>query len=195
MDGHGIAVQMLSISDPRVSFLAAAAQAPMAARVNDYVAGVVKAHPHRFGAFAVIPLADVSAARAEADRALTKLRLDGVGLLSSYDGKYLGDPQFDALLATLNRHRAWVLVHPTHLAAAGTPSYSIPAFVAEYPFDTTRTIISLLFNGVFERYPNIRWQFAHGGGTVAMLRARLAAVTAGAKELGPFSACRRAAAS
>jgi predicted TIM-barrel fold metal-dependent hydrolase len=69
-------------------------------------------------------------------------------------------------------------------SVGGTPYYSIPDFTAEYPFDTTRTIISLLFNGAFHRYPRIRWHFAHGGGTVAMLRFRLTALTARAKQVG-----------
>ena len=78
------------------------------------------------------------------------------------------------------------MVHPASIEAELKPALSVPGFIAEYPFDTTRAFISLLFNGSFERYPNIRWHFAHGGGTLPMLRPRLAAASAAAKELGPF---------
>ena len=173
MDAHGIATQMLSISDPGADFLAAEPATALARTVNDELAAMVSEHPQRFGGFAVLSLQDVDGARAEAIRALDELGLDGVALLSSTGGRYLGDPVFEPLLAELDARNAWVFVHPTAVAADARPEYAIPSFVAEYPFDTTRTIISLLFNGTFDRHPGIRWHLAHGGGTVPMLRKRL----------------------
>jgi predicted TIM-barrel fold metal-dependent hydrolase len=186
MDAHGIAVQMLSVSDPGVEFVGHERAPALARECNDYAAGVVHEHPGRFGAFAVLSVNDVEQARAETVRALDDLCLDGVGLLSSYGGRYPGDPAFEPLLSELNRRRAWVMVHPASIAAERKPDLSVPGFIAEYPFDTTRAFMSLLFNGVFETHPHIRWQFSHGGGTLPMLRARLAAAAAAAKELGPF---------
>ena len=186
MDAHGIAVQMLSISDPAVEFVDGERAPALARACNDYVAGVLSDHPGRFGAFAVLSMRDVEQACAEARRALDDLRLDGVGLLSSYRGRYPGDPYFEPLLSELNNRGAWVMVHPASIAPELKPELSVPGFIAEYPFDTTRSFMSLLFNGVFETHPNIRWQFAHGGGTIPMLRARLAAASAAARELGPL---------
>jgi predicted TIM-barrel fold metal-dependent hydrolase len=182
MKDQGIGFQLLSVSDPGVSF--AADPVALARACNDYVAGVIRAHPEKFGAFAVVGMTTVDAARAEIARALDQLQLDGVGLLSSYAGKYLGDPQFEPLMADLDRRRAWVFVHPTAVSADDRPDYQLPNFVAEYPFDTTRTIMSLMFNGTFKRHPNIRWHFAHGGGTVPMLRFRLSVLADVAKGAG-----------
>ena len=185
MDAHGIAVQMLSVSDPGVEFVAEE-QAPVLAReCNDHVAGVIREHPGPFGAFAVLSMRAVDDARKEAVRALDELRLDGVGLLSSYGGRYPGDPAFTGLLNDLDARGAWVMVHPAAVAAEHRPSLSLPDFLAEFPFDTTRAFISLLVNGVFHTHPNIRWHFAHGGGTLPMLRARLSAASAAAREFGP----------
>jgi 6-methylsalicylate decarboxylase len=184
MDRFGIARQFLSVSDPGVEFVPTRERAPLARACNDFVAGVIAAHPDRFGAFAVIP-GDPAEALAEAGRALDELALDGVGLLSSYDGRYLGDPEFEPLLTDLNERGAWVFVHPTAVPADSKPDTPVPDFIAEYPFDTTRTIISLLINGTFARHRAIRWHFAHGGGTAPMLRARLNALAAAARELGP----------
>ncbi len=186
MDSHGIAAQMLSVSDPGVEFVDHERAPALARDCNDYAAGVVHEHPGRFGAFAVLSMCDVEQARAETLRALDDLHLDGVGLLSSYGGRYPGDPAFAPLLSELNRRRAWVMVHPASIAAELKPDLSVPGFIAEYPFDTTRAFMSLLFNGAFERFPNIRWHFAHGGGTLPMLRARLSAASAAAKEFGPL---------
>ncbi len=186
MDAEGIAVQMLSISDPGVEFVDGAGAPALARACNSYVADVVREHPGRFGAFAVLSMSDVDEALREAVRALDELSLDGVGLLSSYAGRYPGDPVFEPLLSELDRRGAWVIVHPASVAPELKPDLSVPGFIAEYPFDTTRAFMSLLFNGSFETHPNIRWQFAHGGGTLPMLRARLSAASAAAKELGPF---------
>lgn len=184
MDKWGIAVQMLSVSDPGVKFMPDEDAAGLARDCNEFVAGVISDHPDRFGGFAVVPLHDVDAANTEVDYAMDDLGLDGVGLLSSQDGLYLGDPAFDALHQNLNERGAWVFVHPTHIDDNDRPTYQIPDFIAEYPFDTTRTFISLAFNGVFAKYPNIRWHFAHGGGTLPMLRFRLNALAASAAEIG-----------
>jgi len=186
MDAHGIAVQMLSVSDPGVEFVHRERAPELARECNDFAAGLVREYPVRFGAFAVLSMSDVEQARTEMIRALDELSLDGVGMLSSYDGRYPGDPAFEPLLAELNRRGAWVMVHPASITAERKPDLSVPGFIAEYPFDTTRAFMSLLFNGVFETHPHIRWHFAHGGGTLPMLRARLAAASAAAKELGPF---------
>lgn len=183
MDGHGIALQMISTSDPGVDFLTDEAQAAaLAQSTNDYVAELTAQYPTRFGGFGVVSLRDPEVARVEAKRCLDQIGLDGLGLLASSQGRYLGDPVFDGLLSDLNDRGAWVFVHPTAVGADDKPSYSVPDFVAEFPFETTRTITSLLFNGVFARYRKIRWHFAHGGGTVPMHRARLS-VLAGNSEL------------
>jgi 6-methylsalicylate decarboxylase len=187
MDDHDIAFQMLSVSDPGVAFVADDAAADgLARRVNDQVAAVRRAHPKRFGVLAVLNLRHVPGATTEAIRCLDQLRMNGIGLLSSADGRYLGDPAFEPLLQALDDRRAWVMVHPSLVSDDDKPSYSMPDFLAEYPFDTTRAIISLLFNGSFSRFPNIRWQFAHLGGTVPMIRARLTVLAGSAKQFGPL---------
>ena len=185
MKEHQIAYQMLSVSDPGVAFVADSAEADdLARRVNDEANAIRVAQPKRFGVLAVVNLRNVAGATAEATRCLDQLKMNGVGLLSSSDGLYLGDPAFEPLLKALNDRKAWVFVHPSSVPDADKPAYSMPDFLAEYPFDTTRTIISLMFNGSFSRYPGIRWQFAHLGGTVPMIRARLTTLAANAKDFG-----------
>jgi predicted TIM-barrel fold metal-dependent hydrolase len=185
MDAHDIAYQMLSVSDPGVLFISDDAQASaLATRVNDEQQAVVRAHPQRFGALGVLNHRDVVRATAEAIRCLDDLKMEGVGLLSNARGRYLGDPVFTPLLKVLDDRKAWVFVHPSTVGDDDKPSYSMPDFLAEYPFDTTRTIISLMFNGAFTAFPNIRWQFAHLGGTVPMLRSRLTTLAKNAKLFG-----------
>lgn len=185
MNAHDIAYQMLSVSDPGVQFIADDAEATaLAAKVNDEQQAVVRAYPTRFGALGILNHRDVVGATREAIRCLDELKMEGVGLLSNANGRYLGDPVFTPLLKALDDRKAWVFVHPSTVGDSDKPSYSMPDFLAEYPFDTTRTIISLMFNGSFSAFPNIRWHFAHLGGTVPMLRSRLTTLAANAKLFG-----------
>ena len=187
MGQHDIALQFLSVSDPGVSFIDDDGEAnQLAKRVNDQVAAIVREHPKRFGAFGVVNLRDVPSAVNQARHCLDTLKMDGVGLLSSAEGRFVGDPANAPLLDLLNKRKAWVMVHPTQPLNDDKPTYSMPDFVAEYPFDTTRAIISLMFNGAFTKWPSIRWHFAHGGGCIPMVRSRLTTMAANAKTFGAF---------
>jgi predicted TIM-barrel fold metal-dependent hydrolase len=184
MDRYGIQVQVVSISEPGVTYLPTPAERlSMARQLNDYTRDTLvqtsdATLANRFGGFAVMPLGDpknpvdIFNASAEAERALTSLQLDGIGLFSSYGGIYLGDPCFEPLMATLNTLGAMVFIHP--VTPKAPPDLGLPSFLFEFPFDTTRAAVNLLYKGVFSRYPRIRWLLAHAGGTVPYLSYRSA---------------------
>ncbi len=174
MRRYGIRAQVVSISDPGVEFLAVAESVALAQALNDDLAGLVKRRPDRFAALAVLPLRDVDASVRELSRALDELSLDGVGLLSNYEGRYLGDARFRPLLEELNRRGAYVFIHPTAPLAAGKPARGLPDPIVEFPFETTRTVDSLLRADAFRTFPGIRWHLAHAGGLVPALTDRLA---------------------
>ena len=140
---------------------------------NEFQARMALEHPSRFGSFALIPLPDVDGALEEITYALDILHLDGLGLFSSYSGRYLGDPLFDPVFDELNRRNAVVFIHPTHCEAPAETNLGAPPFVVEYVFDTTRAIVNLIFTGTLTRYPDIRVIVAHGGGAVPFLAQRI----------------------
>jgi 6-methylsalicylate decarboxylase len=176
MNDYGIAAQVVSLSVPGVSYLDTAAERQkMARRINDWTRETLltttdPALAGRFGAFAVLPLADpndpldVANASAEAIRAVKTLGLDGVGLFSNYNGVYLGDPRLEPLMATLHTLGVMVFVHP--VIPTAYPDLGLPAFLYEFPFDTTRAAVNLSYHQVFTRYPGIKWLLAHAGGTL-----------------------------
>ncbi len=190
MDEYGIQAQILSISEPGVYFLPTAAERlAMAVQINDYTANsLINASgpllKNRFGGFGVLPLGDlndptdIANACAEARRAINELKMDGIGVFSNYNGVYMGDARFEALFATLNELEAMVFLHPvTPSAVPAIPVLSSFTFLYEFTFDTTRAAINLLYHGVFERYPKIRWLLAHAGGTLPFLAYRSSVLT------------------
>ncbi len=141
---------------------------------NEFQARMLLEHPTRFGSFALLPLPDVDGALEELTYALDILHLDGVGLFSSVNDHYLGDPLFDPLFDELNRRQAVVFIHPTHCEAPEHTGLRAPPFAVEYVFDTTRAIVNLIYTGTLKRCPDIRFIVAHGGGTVPFLAERIA---------------------
>ena len=150
---------------------------------NDGAADVARKYPARFGNFAALALPDVSGSLLETEYAFNTLKVDGISLLSSYDGKWLGDPLFDPVFADLNRRKTTVYVHPTTPACCNNIMPDVLTSNVEFLFDTTRTIMSLLYAGTFTRYPNVKFIFAHTGGTVADLSYRINAYAARHKDI------------
>jgi predicted TIM-barrel fold metal-dependent hydrolase len=95
-------------------------------------------------------------------------------VLSSYGGKYLGNPAFAPLMDELNRRKAVVFCHP-FCAACGTQTVLSDGQNRgiEFVFDTTRTIVSLLSTATVVRCPDIRFIWSHGGGTAPYITSRL----------------------
>nr|WTB08001.1 amidohydrolase family protein [Streptomyces antimycoticus] len=162
MDQQGIAAGVLSVTSPGIHLGSDAQARDLARAVNEYGADVVRDHAGRFGHFASVPLPDVDAALAETAHALDTLGADGVVLMSNAHGRYLGDPDFEPLWAELDRRGATVFVHPAQPPMPLLPG--TPAPLADYVFDTTRTALNLVLNGVMSRYPNLRVILSHGGG-------------------------------
>jgi 6-methylsalicylate decarboxylase len=170
LDRFGIDTAYTSLGVPGAS------DPGLARDCNEYAADLAREHPGRFGVFASLPLPDVDASLFELRHAFDQLHADGIGLLSNYDGRHLGDPLFASLFDELDHRRAVVHVHPIAPPACRglLPDYPDP-FI-EFPFDTTRTITSLLYAGAFSRWPRISFVFSHGGGAMPMLSQRMIAL-------------------
>src|SRR5262249_23555840 len=144
----------------------------LARKLNEYGATMVKDHPGRYGLFACIAPPDVQGSLKEIEYAFDTLKADGIGLLTSYQDKYLGDPSFAPIYEELNARRAVVYVHPTTPACCRGLLPGIPPSSIEYATDSTRTIAHLVFGGMTTKYPDIRWIFSHSGGTLPFLTGR-----------------------
>jgi predicted TIM-barrel fold metal-dependent hydrolase len=181
MDRLGIAAAINSISEPMIQVGDRDEARSLARRCNEDLARVVRNHPRRFGAFAVLPMPDVDASLEELAYAYDALHVDGVSLLTSYDDRYLGHPRFEPLWAELDRRKAVIFFHPTVAKASRALELQVPGAVAEFVFDTTRTALDLIYSGTLERYRNVSIILPHAGGTIPYLAFRLDI----AQRLGP----------
>ncbi len=167
MDEGAVATSILSSSRPGVWYGDAALARDLSRDLNEYGTQVVADHPGRFGLFATLPLPAVEDTLREIEYAFDVLDVDGVAVMSNYDGVYLGDPMLAPVMDELNRRRAIVYAHPIR------EDRENPINGIELITDTTRAIASLLHNGTVVDYPDIRFIFAHGGGTVAASSSRM----------------------
>lgn len=173
MDQTGVATAMLSVSSPGVWFGDAKAAASLSRRCNEYMAELVVKYPGRFGMFAAIPLPDRDTALAELDYAYDHLNADGVGLLTSYGDKWIGDPAFAAVLDGFNRRKAVVYVHPASPLCCTSLMPYVPPFLTEFIQDTNRAVLSLMYSGSLARLTDTRFIFSHAGGGIPVLAGRI----------------------
>jgi predicted TIM-barrel fold metal-dependent hydrolase len=173
MDKHNTQTAILSLSPPGPRMLDIEGNRKLARICNDYAAKMIQDYPGRFGLFAPMPMPDVDGTLKEIEYALDVVKADGIGLMTSYGDKWVGDPAFDPVFEELNRRKALVYIHPLAANCSLNLIDWVPDALIEYPHDTSRAILSLLFSGTLARLPDIRFIFCHGGGTIPMLAGRI----------------------
>ena len=172
LDDAGIDVAVTSISTPGVHTGDDAAARLLARRCNELAAEMIRDRPDRFAGFACLPLPDVDGALAELAYALDGLQLDGVLLFSNARGVYLGDSRFTPLFDELQRRAAVVFVHPNPSPDPSAHTLGLPDTLIDFTADTTRAIAQLHYGNTFARTPDVKYIFAHAGGTVPYLAKR-----------------------
>jgi predicted TIM-barrel fold metal-dependent hydrolase len=187
MDRGGVAAAVVSITNPGMWFGDLAATRRVARACNDYGAKLVQDYPNRFGLFAAMPLPDVEGTLKEIAYAYDVLKVDGVGLMTSYGDTWLGNPAYRPVMEELHRRKAIVHVHPTAANCCKNLDYApgVNPGSMEYGTDTTRAIMGVAFSGDAARFPDIRFIWSHAGGTAPFLAGRIDGASAGAKDRLP----------
>ncbi len=173
LDQERIDRQVLTFTTPGTHLDPPARSVPLARLINDSLAAIAANHGKRFSALATLPLNDPAAAVHELDRACRQLSLPGAMLFSNVNGVALSDERFWPLYAKAEELGAVLFIHPIHpVGVEAMLDFWLMPLVG-FLFDTTLAAAKLVFSGVVERFPGVRWVLAHLGGAIPYLAERL----------------------
>jgi aminocarboxymuconate-semialdehyde decarboxylase len=174
MDKAGVEMAVLSLTGPNVYWGDAGASSAAARAINDSFAEAHRAWPARIRWLASLPMQFPERALAELERCIGLGAL-GVMALANIGGAAWTDPLFAPVWRELDRRALPVFMHPTVPCGAdllGMADYQLSASVG-FPFDSTMAVSRMIYDGFFDRYPNLKLVVAHGGGALPFLAARL----------------------
>lgn len=169
----GVDTQVITLTTPGTHVEEPVVAVRLAQLVNDAFARVVSDKKGRFATLATLPMNDPAASVAELRRCMEQLHFRGAMLFSNVNGTALYDARFTRLYEVANELEAVLYIHPTNPISveAMTDFWLMP--LVGFLFDTTLAAAGLVFSGVIEKFPDIRWVLGHLGGAIPYLAERL----------------------
>ncbi len=141
--------------------------------LNDHIADLVTEFPKRFIGLGTLPMQDADLSIKELTRLKEIKGIAGVQIGSHINGWNLDDSRIFPILEAAQDLDLSVFVHPWQMLGSDRMNlYWLPWLVG-MPAETALSICSLIFGGVFEKLPNLRIAFAHGGGAFPSIIGRL----------------------
>jgi len=173
-------VQVLSVNLPPLEEVVQPKEAAELARIaNDEMAEWVSKYPKKYiTAIANLPLNNIDASMKEAERAIKKLKFKGIQIFTSIQGKPLGSEEFIPLYQMMADFDLPIWIHP--LRRSSTPDYPTEKSsfhqifsVFGWPYETTMAMTRLVFAGIFEKFPKIKFITHHCGGMIPYFADRI----------------------
>jgi 5-carboxyvanillate decarboxylase len=166
MDRSGIDMAVLAMTSTGVQQFEADDAARIAENGNDLLADAIRRHPKRYAGLATIPVQDPKRAVSELERAITKLKLNGVMINSHTNGEYLDEDKYWPILEAAEGLDATVYIHPRAPGPAMREAYrkyQLEHAIWGYAVEVGLHAVKLLMSGVFDRYPKLRVVIGHMG--------------------------------
>ena len=172
LEKAGVDTQVITLTTPGTHVESPQVATDLAKLVNDAFARVIAERGPRFAALATLPLNDPAASVREFRRATEELKLPGAMLFSNVNGVALADQRFWPLYEMANDKKAVLHIHPTSpVGVEAMTEYWLMPLVG-FLMDTTLAAAHLVFSGVPERFPDIKWVLGHLGGAVPYMAER-----------------------
>jgi len=181
MDKYEGLRQVLTISSLPIEEMADSQKTVDLARIaNDEMAELVLKYPDRFAAAAAcLPMNDMDAALVELDRAIKNLKLSGVQLPTPINDRPLDSPEFLPFYEKMSEYDMPIWLHPRR-----APNYADYRTENEskywifsifgWPYETTAAMTRLVFSGILEKFPNLKFITHHCGAMVPFFEQRIA---------------------
>lgn len=180
MDKLGVTSQVLTVVQPPIESVVGPKDAVELSKLaNDEMAELVAKYPDRFvGAVACLPMSDIDAALKEAERTIRELKFKGVQLFTPINGRPVDMPELMGLYDMMSKFNLPIWFHPNR-------ERSVPDYISEneskydiarvlgWPYDTSVGMARLVFSGVFEKYPNLKFIVHHCGAMIPFFAARI----------------------
>ena len=174
MDETDVTIQVLSTIPVLFNYWAKPKDCLETSRfLNDHIADTVAKNAKRFIGIGTVPMHDSELAIKEMERCVNELKMPGLEIGSNINGINLSDPQFFPFYAAAEKLGCSLFVHPWEMMGEDQMSkYWLPWLVG-MPAETSRAICSMIFGGVFEKFPKLKVAFAHGGGSFPITIGRI----------------------
>ena len=165
MDSSSIDVQVISPIPIMFSYWADPKDTlTQSQSINDFISDVCIKHPKRFIGLGTIPMQSTKHAISELKRCKNELNLHGIEIGSNINDHNLNEPQFHDIFEVCEDLSLSLFIHPWQMMGMSKmKQYWLPWLVG-MPAETTRAICSMIFGGIFDKFPKLRVAFAHGGG-------------------------------
>jgi uncharacterized protein len=180
LDQYEGLLQVLTVASPALEETANAEDAVYLAQVaNDEMAELVAKYPDKFAAaVACLPMNDIEAALRETDRAIKDLNFKGVQIYTPVGGRALDSPELWHLYERMAQYDLPIWIHPARGRAV--PDYREESHSRYYiyqmfgwPYETTAAMVRLVFSGVFDKFPGIKFITHHCGAMLPFFAGRL----------------------
>ena len=141
--------------------------------LNNHISEICKEKPNRFLGLGTIPMQNTDMALLEMDRCIKDLNLPGIEIGSNINKLNLSESRFQPIFEHAEKIGCSIFIHPWEMMGQkDMQKYWLPWLVG-MPAETTRAICSFIFGGIFEKYPNLKICFAHGGGIFPFIAGRI----------------------
>jgi aminocarboxymuconate-semialdehyde decarboxylase len=141
--------------------------------LNDHIASVVQRYPKRFAGIGTVPMQSTELAILEMERCVKQLGFTGIEIGSNINDLNLNEPQFFPIYEAAEELGVSIFVHPWNMMGEKSIGRYWMPWLVGMPAETSRAICSMIFGGVFEKFPKLKVAFAHGGGSFPMTIGRI----------------------